>query len=179
MDFGYSYWGPILIIAALVAYGIYVLFKTVKAYMAITKMRKKHLEETKENFEKISDALVWIVLYGAVAVLSVAGLGYGISIQDFVTTGTFGFLIVYSVTLALEVSCKRTIYFGETHFIFDQYCMKYRSIREVKETGKMIKTCEAYNMAQAEPIKLPRKYGHLLDKKVKEFKAANKRSLRR
>lgn len=168
----------VAIIIALIAYSIYVLYKSIRSYMEYRSLLKEYLSNADETYEKKSDAIVWGMLYFALCVISIVCIVFNKS-DDLITKAAFVFVIFYALSFVIEVSMKRTIYFGKTHFIYDKTCCKYKNVRKFNITGKISKTYEIYISTQVNPVKVTKKYGDMLIELLNNEKANRKITLKK
>lgn len=182
MNFDYGYWGPIIVLAGLIVYGGYMVYKSFKSYMEIVKSKKKYIDNAdndREAFQKESDTVVWVAVYGAVIIMSIIGAIYSFTTGDNVTGVTFCFVAEFSTSLVFEVANKRTIWFGEHYFLYENNYLKYMDAREFTQKGKVFKNYEVRTTNQPEPLKIPHRYGKMLEERCNDFKQKHKRTLRR
>ncbi|MEG0329911.1 MAG: hypothetical protein RR537_06140 [Longicatena sp.] len=162
-----------IIVIALIAYGIYTLAKVIKVYMEHVKLRKAYQEANKGKYEFQQDYYVWGVTYCLVTLFAFAGTIVNIMNKDYVMASAFFFMGTFCASFVLDVLMKRQAFFGKEGFFFETKTYNYRSVIRMEPRKSFIQSYDLF-LTNQNSIRITRKMGDKLAIKLKEYKRHKK-----
>lgn len=164
----------VVIIIAIILYGLYNLFKVARIYMEHLKTKKEYLAKVKGKYSVQQDYTVWVIVYSIVCIGSVVMLGINIIGKDYVMAAAFFFLGVFCLSFVLDAIMTRQALFDEDGFFYEKKHYRYRSVLKVQLRNSFI---SSYDMiiTGGESIRISKKMGDELNNKLKEYKNRKKK----
>ena len=165
-----------LIVVAIIAYGLFVVFTNVKKHIACNQAKKIFMQGNKHPHEIISDYIPWII--ACVLIMVLIGIAVVYEIQnkgDMVTLAAYGFVILWVLSLISELMVRRTIIFNEDGFFYEKTFHRFRSINAATPMGGVFGRYEIRLTTTSEKIQLPKKFGTILKERLDTYQQKRKK----
>lgn len=164
-----------LALAAIVVYGVYLVYGSIRKFIVCSKARKQHLLEKRKNTELIRDYAIWVLAYGIVVAIAIFGIVYEVNHkQDLLMIAAYGFLIMYILSFYIEFITRRIIIFDDDGFFYEETYYRYRSINGVDPVKGIIKRYEIRLTTSADKLQIPHKFGELVKEHFNAYRKKRK-----
>lgn len=166
-----------LITVGIILFGIYELYKGVKQYVNHMSTKKEYMENHKQNFEAYKEYNVWAGGYGVAAVAAGITAIYRVVVDaDYMYGAGFAMLAACAIGFMLDAIVKRSAWFYEDGFFYENKFHRYRSVVKVVPRNALFPSYDV-TLGNAPSMVVTRKMGELLQDKIKENKKNKKKRI--
>ncbi|NBK99413.1 MAG: hypothetical protein EOM50_15605 [Erysipelotrichia bacterium] len=163
----------VVLIIAIVAYGLYNLIKVAKIFKVHLKTKQAFLEKAKGKYEKQQDYTAWVVVYAIICVGAFVMMVVNLIGKDYMMAAAFFSLGVFCISFVMDALITRQAWFDEDGFFYEKKYYRYRSVNKVVLRTSLIASYDMY-LTAGESVRISKKMGEMLNAKLKEHKLKKK-----
>ena len=164
----------LVILAILIVFGVYELYKGVRQYMDHNKEKNECLQTHKGEYTFYEEYKLWFSIYLIVSVGSLIASVYSMMInKDY--SYCIAFLVLSACTFGFALDClvKRRAWFYEDGFFYEKKFYRYKSVAAVRPKKSFAKGYDVTFIKDPAMV-MTKKMGEYLDDRIKENRKKKK-----
>lgn len=164
----------VIIGVIVVAYGIYMLYRSVSQLLKNEKIRKEY-KETHKNYEEMNVYRIYVAISVVLFVLGVyLAIDPHVEENVFYYHLTYAMIAIVALSMGLDTIVKRRIIFDANGFLYEKAYYRYRNVIAVHKDHGVMKNTQIKTMDE-ERITVSRKMGEMFDQHYSAWKQRKKK----
>lgn len=160
----------VIFIVLIIAYGIYLMYKFIKDYIAHIKLKKEFLEthkkiEAYKGYNKLI-LIYLLIIIGMIVLPFILKVNF-VKHFDLMSKVAYLFILLFIVSLILDTLITRQAYFSEDGFFFEKTFYRYKSVKEIIPSKMPIFSPYSIQFLDGTKMKISKEMGEILKDKIK------------